>query len=156
MARNPKPIRRHYREALTVFRKHKMTTGTGLKIRGHGLKELKKYRGPIKVYILLQRKVVKVSFEHWAVWFEYARNRILKVTHLPNKVRVSTVFLGLDHGFSFSAMDDEDYKPVVFETMIFGGDHDQYQERYTSYDEAIAGHQRAIEASFELKSDEDL
>lgn len=46
-------------------------------------------------------------------------------------IYVSTVFLGLDHSFgSFG-----ECKPVLFETMIFGGEHDQYQE----------GHKRALE-----------
>jgi hypothetical protein len=55
-------------------------------------------------------------------------------------VRVSTVFLGLDHGF-------DDGPPVLFETMIFGevGDLDQYQERYTTLEAAMAGHERAVE-----------
>jgi DNA-binding LacI/PurR family transcriptional regulator len=30
------------------------------------------------------------------------------------------------------------------ETMIFGGEHDQYQERYTSYEDAVKGHQIAL------------
>jgi hypothetical protein len=53
-------------------------------------------------------------------------------------VRVSTVFLGLDHGYGSS-------KPVLWETMIFGGQNDQaYQERYASYEQALEGHQKAI------------
>jgi len=28
--------------------------------------------------------------------------------------------------------------------MIFGGEHDQYQERYTSYEDALKGHQTAL------------
>jgi len=55
------------------------------------------------------------------------------------RVRVSTVWLGLDHGLGWS---DE---PLIFETMIFGGNHDGYQERYSTEEEARAGHQRAVE-----------
>jgi hypothetical protein len=47
------------------------------------------------------------------------------------------VFLGLDHAW------DSDI-PVLWETMIFGGEHDQYQERYTSYEDALKGHQTAL------------
>ena len=50
---------------------------------------------------------------------------------------ISTVFLGLDHAW------DSDI-PVLWETMIFGGEHDQYQERYTSYEDALEGHQIAL------------
>ncbi len=50
---------------------------------------------------------------------------------------VSTVFLGLDHSWGSGP-------PLVFETMIFGGPNDQYQERYATYEEAEAGHKRAM------------
>jgi hypothetical protein len=54
-------------------------------------------------------------------------------------VRISTVFLGLDHGWGDSI------RPTLWETMIFGGVNDQnYQERYTSYQDALEGHQKAI------------
>jgi hypothetical protein len=52
-------------------------------------------------------------------------------------VKVSTVFLGLDHG-------DGDGPPVLWETMIFGGVHDGDCERYTSRADAEAGHARAV------------
>jgi len=54
-------------------------------------------------------------------------------------VRVSTVFLGLDHSWNGSK------PPILWETMIFGGQNDQaYQERYSSYEDALEGHQKAI------------
>jgi hypothetical protein len=56
-------------------------------------------------------------------------------------VRVSTVFLGIDHRFQHKAGDGG---PLVFETMIFGGVHDGYQERYVSWREAEAGHRQAV------------
>jgi len=53
-------------------------------------------------------------------------------------VCVSTVFLGLDHSWNGG-------KPILWETMIFGGKNDQaYQERYSSYEDALEGHQKAI------------
>lgn len=53
-------------------------------------------------------------------------------------VRVSTVFLGLNHSWNSKEL-------VLWETMIFGGENDQgYQERYASYEQAIEGHQKAI------------
>jgi hypothetical protein len=56
-----------------------------------------------------------------------------------DEVRVSTVFLGLDHSWIPGG------NPVLWETMIFGGEHDQaYQERYTSYEDALEGHQKAL------------
>jgi len=32
----------------------------------------------------------------------------------------------------------------LFETMIFGGEHDQYQVRYSTWDDALNGHQFAV------------
>lgn len=46
---------------------------------------------------------------------------------------VSTVFLGLDHSWSGPP-------PLLFETMVFGGTLDQEQVRYSTWDEAEAGH----------------
>ena len=57
---------------------------------------------------------------------------------LINKINVSTVFLGLDH----RNLDDTD--PVVFETMISGGEYGGYQRRYTTWNRAQAGHRRAV------------
>lgn len=53
-------------------------------------------------------------------------------------VCVSTVFLGIDHGFGFSE------RPVLFETMVFGGLFDQEQWRYCTWDEAAAGHKAVV------------
>ncbi len=54
-----------------------------------------------------------------------------------NHVKVSTVFLVIDHGWDSTI-------PVLFETMIFGGKHDEYQRRYCTYDEAVAGHNKTV------------
>ena len=53
---------------------------------------------------------------------------------------VSTVPLLIDHNFS------GDGTPVLWETMIFGGEvtDEEYQERYTSVEAARDGHERAI------------
>jgi hypothetical protein len=78
----------------------------------------------------------------WAAWFETA-SRIVRKTE-KGKVIVSTVFLGLDHSFEIFNGSMKDYKPILFETMIFGGEHDQYQERYATWEEAEAGHAVAV------------
>jgi hypothetical protein len=51
--------------------------------------------------------------------------------------RVSTVFLSLDHNWSGG-------EPLLFETMIFGGPYDTFMERYSTYDQAKAGHERIV------------
>lgn len=51
-------------------------------------------------------------------------------------VDVSTVFLGLDHSFGGKGT------PILYETMVFGGRMDDYQERYHTRAEALVGHER--------------
>lgn len=77
----------------------------------------------------------------WGAWMRGAggRNKRVGLTLLhDDAVRVSTVFLGLDHSFLPGAT------PVLWETMIFGGPLDEYQWRYTSRDQAVAGHDLAV------------
>lgn len=83
-----------------------------------------------------------IEFSEWEK--DNMNQRVLKQDHIDN-VLVSTVFLGLDHGFGSKA-------PVLWETMIFGGQHDSYTERYDSYEEACLGHQRAIDL-FNVEAD---
>ena len=71
----------------------------------------------------------------WAKWRNTADVRI--ASDSINGVTVSTVFLGLDHQW-------EGGPPLIYETMIFGGVHDEFQERYSTRDEAIAGHAVAV------------
>ena len=63
-------------------------------------------------------------------------------------VSVSTVFLGIDHSFGGG-------DPVLFETMIFGGEHDQRQERYCTWDEAEKGQQIACDLVNKITIDRD-
>ena len=70
-------------------------------------------------------------------WLEDNDNRRIVKRDEIGGILVSTVFLGLDHAW------DSDI-PVLWETMIFGGEHDQYQERYTSYEDALEGHEFAL------------
>lgn len=60
---------------------------------------------------------------------------VVRASGSRESVEVSTVWLGMDHGFGC--------EPLIFETMIFGGPHDVYQERYATLEEAKAGHKRA-------------
>lgn len=88
-------------------------------------------------YILQNRKPVPVDLLTWAAWFEDAAERFVKKTTIGDS-EVSTVFLGLDHAFGF------DVEPKLFETMIFGGPLDQYQERCATWDQAEAMHADAV------------
>lgn len=88
-------------------------------------------------YILKKGKPVKAkSVKHYHYWSHYSKYNCVKQEHVGD-VFVSTVFLGLDHSLRGKI-------PVLWETMIFGGEHDQYQERYTSHKDALKGHQTAL------------
>ena len=88
-------------------------------------------------YILEGHKPVKVDdILTWGKWFETADRHVAKTT-VNDEVNVSTVFLGMDHSFGGGA-------PLLFETMIFGGEHDQYQDRYETWEQAEAGHKKAV------------
>jgi hypothetical protein len=54
--------------------------------------------------------------------------------------KVSTVFLGLDHSFS------EDGPPILWETMVFGGELDQETDRCSgTREQAEAMHKKMCE-----------
>lgn len=61
-----------------------------------------------------------------------------------NEVRISTVFLAMDHGWGVRS-NNRNYKPVLWETMIFGGEHNDYQKRYSSHKSALIGHNKALQ-----------
>lgn len=74
---------------------------------------------------------------------------VLDADHTPRQVSypdwkawaadVSTVFLSVDHQWG-------EGPPVLFETMIFGGPHADWTDRYSTWDEAVAGHERVVAA----------
>jgi len=82
-------------------------------------------------YILDGHKAVPADLMTWAKWFEKADRRVAKME--KDGVKVSTVFLGLDHQWV-------EGPPLLFETMIFGGEHDEYQERCPTWEQAEAMH----------------
>lgn len=89
-------------------------------------------------YILEGRTPVRCDdLYKWARWFENGAARRVAFDHVGDGLTVSTVFLGLDHNWG-------EGPPQLFETMIFGGPHDEYQERYSTWDEAVHGHARAV------------
>lgn len=70
---------------------------------------------------------------------DFESTRRVAKTEFPGDVMVSTVWLALDHSFGVGP-------PLIFETMIFGGDHSGLQWRYATEEEAAAGHERVVEA----------
>jgi len=88
--------------------------------------------------------VIEKDLMTWARWFETA-NRTVKKTQVVDGVDVSTVFLGLDHGdLSSHELGQPIHIPILFETMIFGGARDGEINRYSTWDEAVAGHDEIL------------
>jgi len=74
----------------------------------------------------------------WAKSFE-TQSRVVAKEQVGDML-VSTVFLGIDHSFS-----GEGLVPVLWETMIFGGDLDEHQERCSgSRADALKMHDRVV------------
>jgi hypothetical protein len=77
----------------------------------------------------------------WARWMEKAERHVRD--SFQGDVRVSTVFLGLDHSFA-----SWEGRPILFETMVFVGHDGVAQERYSTWEEAEAGHARWVAKVF--------
>jgi len=71
----------------------------------------------------------------WATGFDAVSRRVAHDE--VGDVRISTVFLGLNHSWG-------DAPPLWFETMIFGGEHNDYTDRYETWEQAEAGHKKAL------------
>lgn len=103
---------------------------------------------PIRHYILKGRRPVPVPFWRAMMWMRSKNppNSWRMTTTIarsrPGHYMVSTIFLGLDHGFMST-------RPVLFETMAFWHGpkpyigHD-YQQRYYTWAEAIRGHRALV------------
>ena len=113
--------------------------------------------GDSMYYILDNNVSVKVEGENqtqvlleWAKWYEAnartvmktrlevtEENRFLMKEKTLGFTEVSTVFLGLDHNH-FGG------RPLLFETMIFGGEHEGELTRCSTWEEAEAMHSEMI------------
>ncbi len=78
----------------------------------------------------------------WAKHIEERDNKSIKQEYVFfGRFWISTVWLGLDHSWN------ENEPPLIFESMVFNSNHDGYDldmNRYTTREEAIAGHQALV------------
>jgi len=95
-------------------------------------------------YILKDKKPVLVTREEWLNQLSRIDLRRVAETRMKNGIYISTVFLGLDHNWSNYG------PPLIFETMIFGGPHDQYQTRSSTWEEAEEHHRIAVAKAEEI------
>lgn len=90
-------------------------------------------------YILIDGEPVEEpDLMKWGQWMEDNHLKRHVADDKIGDVRVSTVFLGLNHNFG------EEGPPILYETMIFDGAHHGYEERYSTRSEAIEGHAKAL------------
>ena len=93
-----------------------------------------------RYYVLDGHKAVPTADVYeWAAMLEKPE-RVVAQT-LVGGCQVSTVFLGLDHNFSGEG------PPLIFETMVKNpsGGWEDFQERYSTENDAIIGHLEAVE-----------
>ena len=92
----------------------------------------------VDYYILDDKRAVKCDLMVWAKWMESGVDRHVADT-TKNGVRISTVFLGLDHNY-FSGNNDN---PLIFETMAFNAKGDDiFCERCSTWEQAEAQHEK--------------
>jgi hypothetical protein len=86
-------------------------------------------------YILKDKVPIPIEdIREWARQFDDDQRLVQRDEY--GDITVSTVFLGIDHSFG-------EGRPLLFETMIFGGEHDGYQTRCSTWDEAVEQHKIA-------------
>jgi hypothetical protein len=98
----------------------------------------------LKYYKLDGKNIVGCQdLKEWASWYEAActtGNRHVALDMVWG-MRVSTIFLGMDHSFFRNG------PPILFETMVFVGRTgcSEGRRRYCTWDEAEAGHKEIIQ-----------
>ncbi len=73
------------------------------------------------------------TVEEWSRFYE-TDARVVR-QELIGDVRISTVFLGIDSQLGNGP-------PVLFETMVFGGKNDMHFDRCSTWDHAVAMHEK--------------
>jgi hypothetical protein len=78
------------------------------------------------------------DIEEWGRFMNDGDLRRVERTKMDSGTEISTVFLALDHSFGGDT-------PILFETMVFGGELDQSCERYSTIEQAKAGHWKTVD-----------
>lgn len=90
-----------------------------------------------------------IGMGDWTALMEDIPYRIVAKTYLPSlddpQVEVSTVWLGHDVGWLMAFIaNDQDAPPIIFETMVFGDGLDLEGRRYSTEEQARAGHAEVV------------
>lgn len=87
-------------------------------------------------YILNGQELEPATLEEHAKWLSVDPERRRVAGCRIGDADVSTVFLGLDHNWLGGP-------PLLFETMVFGGEHDGYCQRCSTWKQAEVQHEEA-------------
>lgn len=93
-------------------------------------------RGALYYVLDENHEPVPATMMAWARFFE-DRDKCRVARDEIDGVVISTVFLGLNHQWI-------DGPPLIFETMIFGGQHDDWMQRTSTWAEAEETHAFAV------------
>lgn len=90
-----------------------------------------------------------ITNDEWIKFFHlpFEKSRLVAKDE-QDGIEVSTVFLGMNHQFGNGP-------PLIFETMIFGGEHSDDQWRYATEAEALEGHKAVVVLAFKEATDGD-
>lgn len=90
-------------------------------------------------YVLIGKLAVpEPDLFKWAKWFENNMGKRHVGDTQIGPVRISTVFLGIDHNLFEPGL------PILFETMIFRGGDGYETWRYETWQQAEEGHAKAV------------
>lgn len=98
---------------------------------------------PPHLYYILRDGIISTtqSLMEWGEWMQNGDRQIFD-HEIDHEIRVSAVFLGLDHGYNNTR------QPVLFETMIFGGAFNQmYQTRCALLSECSDMHYTGVDVA---------
>jgi len=100
----------------------------------------------MKFYYVLDGKkpVEQPDFLKWGEWFEKADRTVAKT--MVGNMEISTVFLSLNHNHT------REGPPILFETLVFGGDLDGEMWRYETWEEAEEGHRAVVKLVMAAKA----
>jgi hypothetical protein len=89
----------------------------------------------VVTYILDGREPKPIeNVREWNLWCNTADQQVRQVAVTEDgDATVSTVFSGLDLSFGRGP-------PLIFETLVFGGEMDGEMDRYSTWEEAEHGH----------------
>lgn len=95
--------------------------------------------GPLYILDDEHQVIAEPDLWIWGWWMEHKHLWRVALTTI-GEAEISTVFLGIDQNYRRIG------PPLVFETMIYGGDLGGQQARYATWAEAEAGHARWVAA----------